>query len=34
MENAELKIPKLKKPLDQLCYIPSYTLFLIIWAMF
>ena len=27
MENAEFKIPKLKKPLDQLCYIPSYTLF-------
>ena len=26
MENAEFKIPKLK-PLDQLCYIPSYTLF-------
>ena len=27
MENAEYKIPKLEKPMEQLCYIPSYTLF-------
>ena len=27
MENAEFKISKLSKPLEQLCYIPSYTLF-------
>ena len=27
MENAEFKIPKLKSPLDNPCYIPSYTLF-------
>lgn len=27
MENAEFKISKLKKPMDNSCYIPSYTLF-------
>jgi radical SAM protein with 4Fe4S-binding SPASM domain len=27
MENAKYKIPKLKKPLNNPCYIPSYTLF-------
>ena len=27
MENADFKIPSLKNPLDNPCYIPSYTLF-------
>ena len=27
MENADFKIPSLKNPLNNPCYIPSYTLF-------